>query len=273
MRKKRFLIAVVVLMMVMATAVLSACSTLNPSDYNEGINIDVREFKESKDERKYANAPEYKGFIYRKADKLMTFRFKKPSATEDGKNYPLVIFLHGSGDWGYDNEGQMYKSLINSVAKYGEECFVFIPQTNKNHNWTDTDGDSEIYNDILDNYILKNYPIDLNRVYLTGMSMGGNGTFYQADKYPEKYAAAMPLCGYTTTENFDNLVNMPMWIAHSKDDTAVDFSCSVYAYNKLIEIGNTKVKNTWYESEGHQITQIFYDNQEVWSWLFAQKKA
>lgn len=274
--KRKIALAIALILAVML--ILVGCGN-DANKFNEGVNLDEREFKKVNDERKFGEAENYKGYVYKMGDKLMYFRLKTPKVIEDGKNYPLVIFLHGAGDWGDNNIGQMYKSLITSVDKYAkEECYVFMPQTSKESAWTENNfdfrkkGDSDIYNHCLDNYILNDLAVDKTRVYLTGMSMGGNGTLYQLYNFGEKYAAGMALCGWSSYKDLTPLIDMPLWLAHSEDDPSVSAISSWYVNSELLRLGNKNVKSTWYKEEGHQITQIFYDNPEVWDWLFAKKK-
>lgn len=201
MKKLRKLLGIVAI--VTAIMILLVACTPFGSDTPQGISLDTRTFKKISDERMIAEAENYGGYIFKDGDDVMTFRFKKPSKITEGEKYPLIVFLHGSGDGGTDNSRHMYKSLINSVGKYvGDDCFVLMPQADKKLDWTQIGGksgdkgSSDLYNKMLDAVIAVNSAIDTNRVYLTGMSMGGNGTIYQAYNYPEKYAAVVALCGY-----------------------------------------------------------------------------
>lgn len=113
------------------------------SDAPQGISLDTRTFKKISDERMIAEAENYKGYIFKDGNSVMTFRLKKPSVIKDDMKYPLIVFLHGSGDGGTDNSRHMYKSLINSVGKYvGDDCYVLMPQADKKLDWTQIGGKS-----------------------------------------------------------------------------------------------------------------------------------
>lgn len=230
--KKLRRISCIVALLAVVTLLAVSCVPFG-SDAPQGISLDTRTFKKISDERMIAEAENYKGYIFKDGNSVMTFRFKKPSVIKDDMKYPLIVFLHGSGDGGTDNSRHMYKSLINSVGKYvGDDCYVLMPQADNKLDWTQIGGksgdkgSSDLYNKMLDAVIAKNSAIDTSRVYLTGMSMGGNGTVYQAYSYPEKYAAVVALCGYYNENIISDLSRfdgMGIWLEHSKTDDVVNY--------------------------------------------------
>lgn len=282
MKKSRKLLGIVAIITAI-TMLLVACIPFG-SDAPQGISIDTRTFKKISDERMIAEAEKYGGYIFKDGDDEMTFRFKKPSKITEGEKYPLIVFLHGSGDGGTDNSRHMYKSLINSIDKFvGDDCYVLMPQADKKLDWTQIGGksgdkgSSNLYNKMLDTVIAVNSAIDTNRVYLTGMSMGGYGTIYQAYNYPEKYAAVVALCGYYNAEVISDLSRfdgMGIWLEHSKTDDVVNYKESEGLYNRLINYGrNTDdIKLNLIEKFKHDITEVSYNNQALWQWLLSYKK-
>lgn len=282
MKKLRKLLGIVAIITVI-TMLLVACAPFG-SDAPQGISLDTRTFKKISDERMVAEAENYGGYIFKDGDDVMTFRFKKPSKITEGEKYPLIVFLHGSGDGGTDNSRHMYKSLINSIDKFvGDDCYVLMPQADKKLDWTQIGGksgdkgSSNLYNKMLDAVIAVNSAIDTNRVYLTGMSMGGYGTLYQAYNYPEKYAAVVALCGYYSEKIISDLSRfdgMGIWLEHSKTDDVVNYKESEGLYNRLINYGrNTDdTKLNLIEKYKHDITKVSYDNQALWQWLMSYKK-
>lgn len=282
MRKLRKVLSIVALVAVV-TILAVACVPFG-SDAPQGISIDTRTFKKISDERMVAEAENYGGYIFKDGDDVMTFRFKKPSIIKENAKYPLIVFLHGRGDGGTDNSRHMYKSFINSVDKYvGDNCYVLMPQADKKLDWTQIGGksgdkgSSDLYNKMLDAVIADNSAIDTSRVYLTGMSMGGYGTIYQAYNYPEKYAAVVALCGYYNEEIISDLSrfdDIGIWLEHSKTDDAVNYKESEGLYNRLISYGRSTqdTKLNLIEKYKHDITEISYDNQALWQWLTAYDK-
>ncbi len=280
--KFKLLLVVVVALIVISSTMLIGCTPFKAAP--QGISEDTREFTKIKDKRMYAEAKDYKGYIYKNGDEAFCFRFKSPNI-EENKVYPLVIFLHGLGDFGSNNSSHMYRSLIDGVAQNApEECFVFMPQGVKNYDWTDTGiltgkgGMDKLYNECLD-LLLENYPIDKARVYLTGMSMGGQGTVWQATQHPEKYAGIIPLCGWyylkgvdeMKLKNLENIVDKPMKFFHSRNDNAVDFECSKKVVEKLKSLGATNIEFIEFDEPLHDITPLVYCEKELWQWLFSQK--
>lgn len=282
MKKLRKLLGIIAIITVIMM-LLVACTPFG-SDAPQGISLDTRTFKKISDERMIAEAENYGGYIFKDGDDVMTFRFKKPSKITEDEKYPLIVFLHGRGDGGTDNSRHMYKSLINSIDKFvGDDCYVLMPQADKKLDWTQIGGksgdkgSSNLYNKMLDAVIAVNSAIDTNRVYLTGMSMGGYGTIYQAYNYPEKYAAVVALCGYYNAEVISDLSRfdgMGIWLEHSKTDDVVNYKESEGLYNRLINYGrNTDdIKLNLIEKYKHDITKVSYDNQALWQWLLSYKK-
>lgn len=282
MKKLRKVLAIVVLFAVVI--VLAVSCTPFGSDAPQGISLDTRTFKKISDERMVAEAENYEGYIFKDGDSVMTFRLKKPSVIKDDMKYPVIVFLHGRDDGGTDNSRHMYKSLINSVDKYvGDDCYVLMPQADKKLDWTQIGGKSgdkgmsNLYNKMLDAVIAENSAIDTSRVYLTGMSMGGNGTIHQAYNYPEKYAAVVALCGYYNENIISDLSRfdgMGIWLEHSKTDDVVNYKESEGLYNRLISYGRSTndTKLNLIEKYKHDITEISYDNQALWQWLMAYNK-
>ena len=278
--KKINLLAIVILSVAILSIFLIGCTPFKEAP--QGLSEDTRTFTKISDKRMFAEAPDYKGYIYKSGEQAFCFRFKSPEIEKD-KKYPLVVFLHGMGDWGSDNSRHMYRSLIDSVEKYApEDAFVLMPQAIKDWDWSDIGvlvdkgGMDKLYNECLD-LLLDKYPIDKDRVYLTGMSMGGHGTIWQATNHSEKYAAIMPVCGLfyfektgIQVQNLDKIADKPMWLFHSRNDKTVPFDNSVKLIKELESLGAKNIKSSWFDEPLHDITKLSYDKKEVWDWLFSQ---
>ncbi len=250
------------------TAVILFLSNLfgvYPAGLVDGINTDTRYFL------LYSNC---KGYIYKDGDTEIPFRLITPDKPEDGVAYPLIVYLHGAGETGRDNCKQIKRCFIKGLEKYGSKCYVIFPQIGDDSFWDDDDVDA-ILNKCLDEYLLKKYPIDTSRLYITGISRGGNGTFCQIYAHQGKYAAAMPVSGYhwfmeAPAEDFLPYTKIPMWIAHNSGDPTVSVEHSRKMYNTIVELGGTKARYTEYKSRQHDAWSAFYSEPEVWDWLFAQ---
>lgn len=281
LRKSRFKQLSIVVAIIALLMIFAACTPF-ASDAPLGISEDTRTFTKIKDARMVAEAEDYKGYIFKTEKQTMCYRLKSPKEIKENIKYPLIVFLHGSIDGGTDNSKHMFRSLIDNVKlNVGDDCYVFMPQGNAKSDWTNyvdkkgkMKGMSEIYNACLDT-LIEDMSIDKNRVYITGMSMGGGGTGFQISNFPQKYAAAMPLCGYFPeyiVSDISVLKNFPIWLGHSVKDPVVNFSESKGFYDRLVEIGNNDVHNTWLEGNAHDMTKPFYDNAEVWKWLMSKSR-
>ena len=214
------------------------------------------------------------GFRYLHEERELPFRLKAPDEIEEGKAYPMVVFLHGSGERGNDNQCHVMLSLLRGIKKNGTPCFILMPQLHETGNWEDDDMDAALTS-LIDDYILENYPIDTKRIYVTGDSRGGAGTFDQIIRHEGKYAAAMPLCGYRqsfleTDEEILLLKDTPMWLGQNGGDTIVNPEYSRTVYNALTELDVEHIKYTEYKRLGHNCWDKFYREKEVWNWLFEQ---
>ena len=117
----------------------------------------------------------------------------------------------------------------------------------------------------------KEFPIDKNRIYLTGLSMGGYGTWNLLAEKPDLFAAGMPICGGGDVKTAEKLVKIPLWVFHGDKDNAVKVELSRNMVKALEEAGG-KPKYTEYAGVGHDSWTKTYADEKVLDWLFAQKK-
>jgi predicted peptidase len=150
--------------------------------------------------------------------------------------YPLVFFMHGHGELGDSNndlpklaQHGPFKHLVanDAIGKLIDEnkAIVIAPQGLKSDNWFK----GELLVATL-KYVLENYPVDPQRIYVTGLSMGGGGTWTVASAMPDRVAAAMPVCGAGKIANADKLRGIPLWAFHAVDDPTVKFPVSTQAW-------------------------------------------
>lgn len=234
-------------------------------ELKEGLNIDPVPYMFDKT---------IEGYRYLHEGRELPFRLKAPDNIEEGKTYPLVVFLHGSGERGDDNQCHVMISLLKGINKNGTPCYILMPQLHSDGNWEDDDIDAALTS-LIDEYILPNYPIDTKKLYVTGDSRGGAGTFDQVIRHQGKYAAAMPTCGYrlsflTSDEEILLLKDTPLWMAQNSGDTLVNPEFSRSVYKTLTEMGVEHVKYTEYKALGHNCWDRFYSEEGVWNWLFSQ---
>lgn len=185
------------------------------------------------------------------------------------KKWPLLVFLHGAGERGDDLE--LLKKhgppkLLAAGQKF--EAIVVSPQVPLHNIWNPHAVKA------LTDEITRTYQVDSSRIYLTGISMGGFGTWDTALAYPDTYAAIVPICGgagvgFVMAERIKDL---PCWIFHGDKDGAVSVDFSIKMHGALKKAGST-AKLTIYPGVGHDCWTQTYENTELWTWLFAQKKS
>lgn len=187
---------------------------------------------------------------------------------DTSKKWPLLVFLHGAGERGSDLE--LLKKhgppkLIAAGKKF--EAIVVCPQVPLKSIWNEH-GVKGLVDEIS-----RTHRVDASRIYLTGISMGGFGTWDTALAYPDTFAAIAPICGgagvgFVMAERIKDL---PCWIFHGDADKAVTVDFSTKMHGALQKAGS-QAKLTIYPGVGHDSWTQTYDNPEFWTWLFAQKK-
>jgi predicted peptidase len=198
--------------------------------------------------------------------------------------YPLVIFLHGSGERGDDNDAQLKWGVQNFASNKNMKmhpAIVIAPQCPKNMSWgnySDTEmvlqpfpsEPMKLLNELIKETIQK-LPIDTDRIYITGLSMGGFGTFDAISRYPDLFAAAVPVCGGGDIKKAASIAHIPIWIFHGALDGAVNPVLSHNMLKALTDAG-AHPGYTQYPKAGHFSWIAAYDDEMMMDWLFSQKK-
>jgi len=198
--------------------------------------------------------------------------------------YPLVIFLHGSGERGDDNEAQLKWGVRNFATSQNMKLYpsiVIAPQCPEDMTWGNFSYEDMTLRDIptqpmkllieLIQQTIKRMPIDTNRIYITGLSMGGYGTFDALSRYPDLFAAAVPVCGGGDTSKSDSFSHVPMWIFHGALDGAVNPALSRNMVEALTKSG-AHPGYTQYPETGHFSWIGAYSDPMMMEWLFSQRK-
>jgi predicted peptidase len=218
-------------------------------------------------------------------DKGDTLRYRQLFPDADTfRRYPLVIFLHGSGERGSDNEAQLKWGVMNfatdeSMMKH--PAFVIAPQCPSNMNWSNfSRGDMKLQPTAskpmelligLIHQLLKTQRIDSNRIYITGLSMGGFGTYDAIERYPNLFAAAVPVCGGGDVSKAASIAHIPIWIYHGAEDPAVNPIYSLDMLQALTKAG-AHPGFTQYPEVGHFSWLGAYIDPIMLEWLFRQHK-
>jgi predicted peptidase len=188
------------------------------------------------------------------------------------KTYPLVIFLHGRGSGGNDNEKQLGAGAKSFTAKENfakRPCFVLVPQCPDDKiGWLGTTQDDLIE---LIRTAAKSLPVDKTRIYLTGLSMGGFGTWFAIAREPALFAAALPVCGGGDPATAMAIRKVPIWAFHGAEDKVVPPSFSQKMVEALKKIDGS-IKYTELPGVKHNAWDHVYANQEVHEWLFSQQQ-
>jgi predicted peptidase len=183
--------------------------------------------------------------------------------------WPLILFLHGAGERGSD---------LSIVAKHGPPklvaagkdipAIVISPQCPANQWWTDyLDGLLALLDETE-----KKYRVDRDRVYVTGLSMGGFGTWALLGRDGGRFAAAIPICGGGSRMGLQRAINVPIWAFHGDADELVPVEETTRLTDVLTARGAKNVKVTIYPGVKHDSWTQTYDDPAVWEWLFAQKR-
>ena len=224
--------------------------------------------------------------VFEKDGKELPYRLAKLG---EGGRLPLVLFLHGAGERGDDNEAQLVhgvKDLLAWCGKEKQECVVVAPQCPKGLWWSNLDGNFKLPEKakmkadpswpmamVLDvvKDLVKKGGIDPDRIYVTGLSMGGYGSFDAICRWPEFFAAAVPVCGGADPDQAGKIRNIPMWVFHGEADRVVPPEMSRAMVAAVRKAGG-KPKYREYPGVGHNSWSATYADPKVWKWLFAQKK-
>ncbi|WP_309384964.1 dienelactone hydrolase family protein [Cerasicoccus frondis] len=182
------------------------------------------------------------------------------------KKWPLMIFLHGSGERG-DDLKKVAKHGPPKLVEQGKEFPMIIVSPQCPHGgWWSVEMLNAFYDDIMEKY-----RVDDDRVYLTGLSMGGNGAWNWAVNSPEKFAALAPVCGWGPDVNYKALANMPIWAFHGDQDQAVALEKGRRVIDAVSEAGGMP-EFTVYEGVGHNSWDPTYENEALYDWMLSHSR-
>jgi predicted peptidase len=204
------------------------------------------------------------------------------------RRYPLVIFLHGSGERGNDNESQLKWGVMNfandqNMIKY--PAYVIVPQCPLKMAWANFSSEKGSRERLLQptptkpmellialiRQLIQKLRIDTNRIYITGLSMGGFGTYDAIERYPDLFAAAVPVCGGGDVTRAASIAHLPLWIFAGAEDAAVNPLYSFDMVEALTKVG-AHPGFTLYPEVGHFSWLGAYSDPLMMAWLFRQHK-
>jgi predicted peptidase len=198
-----------------------------------------------------------------------------PHAYKGDKEFPLILFLHGAGERGDDGQAPVKQGIGNAIKfKDGDKAFpyfVIFPQcqAGRKHNWKAGGPDADRALAILDE-VMKEYKIDAKRLYLTGLSMGGFGTWSLAAAHPDKWAAIAPICGGGDVDSASKIKHIPCWCFHGEEDKAVPVKLSRDMIAALKKAG-AKPRYTELPHVGHNSWDPAYVTPELYPWFLSHR--
>ena len=230
------------------------------------------------------------------ASETLPYRLFVPESYDKSRPHALILFLHGAGERGSDNKAQLrhaqFLRFASDEAQQKQPAIIVAPQCpagrmpsgKDDYKWVQVPWDAKtpiptpqepsygmrLTFEILDT-LEKEFNIDPDRRYVTGLSMGGYGTFDALVRRPEYWAAAVPICGGMDNNKADTIAHIPVWIFHGDKDSAVPVERSRTAVDALKKAGG-QPKYTEFEGVGHFAWGPAYEEPELVDWLFAQKR-
>jgi len=188
------------------------------------------------------------------------------------KRWPLMLFLHGLGECGNDLEQLKVYGPPKLIAQEGRQFpFIIVSPQCPEKGWWASDLQIAALSALLDDIVAR-YRVDVDRIYVTGLSMGGFGTWRLAVDYPRRFAAIAPICGSGDPAKAERIKHLPVWVFHGAKDGTVPLRASEAMVAALKKAGGN-VRFTVYPDAGHDSWTETYNNPELYEWLLKQKRA
>lgn len=224
----------------------------------------------------------------------LPYRLLLPKNYDASKKYPLILFLHGSGERGNDNEAQLthgWKLFLQDSIRERYPGIVVFPQCSAKSYWSNVDigydslAKSRKWNFSTDGepttamrlllqlmeQLKGDYTLDKNRLYVGGLSMGGMGTYELVRRMPKTFAAALPICGGANTATAKTLKRPKWWIFHGLADNSVPVDLSRNMADALVNAGAT-VRLNLYPGVGHNSWDNAFAEPDLMRWIFSKHK-
>ncbi len=216
------------------------------------------------------------------------YRIYVPEVTNATEKVPAVLFLHGAGERGTNNTAQLVHG-VPQIMKYvidgGHPAIVIAPQCPTGMQWVNAPWNAQTSTmnaepskplqaviELVEKELASS-PVDRSRIYVTGISMGGYGTWEMLQRFPEQFAAGMPICGGGDTNLASKLVSLPIFVVHGDKDGAVPVFRSRSMVEAIKAAGGTNVIYQERPGEGHNVWGVTYGDEKNIEWLFSHKKA
>ena len=188
-----------------------------------------------------------------------------PQDYDPAQKWPLILSLHGASLRGDDLDRITYQGLQRNIANGKHYPFIVVSPQCPAGLWWPTE-----MLDALLTEIVRAYPIDADRIYVTGLSMGGFGTWDLAMKYPHRFAAIAPMCGGGKPNLVSAICHLPVWVFHGARDSIVPLTRSEEMVSAL-KACDADVRFTVYPDAGHECWLQAYDTPELYEWFLSHR--
>jgi poly-gamma-glutamate synthesis protein (capsule biosynthesis protein) len=185
------------------------------------------------------------------------------------EKWPTIIFLHGSDESGYRIDAVRDRGLPKRLETDPDFPFIVAsPQIPAHRKWTATEVAGLV------EFLGEKYPIDPDRIYLTGLSRGAIGVWNAAVKYPDMFAAVAPVAaGGENVARVCGLRDLPIWAFHGEDDKNIPAATTTRMIERIEKCGGTKAKVTIYSGAKHNVWDETYANPELYEWFLQHSRA
>lgn len=212
--------------------------------------------------------------------RILRYRLFKPAPAAVATNRPLVLFLHGAAGLGDDNARQFNGgnevpplALTADDAQARFPCFVLAPQCPRSDSWSSYSGHPtptvRMTMELLER-LPREFPIDRQRLYVVGVSMGGRGVWDMVLRYPDIFAAAVPICAAGDPDGLEKIKRLPVWCFHGAADPLIPVENARRMTAALRKAGGNP-RYTEYPGVGHDSYRNAFKEPEILPWLFAQR--
>lgn len=223
-------------------------------------------------------------------DFTLNYGIYLPDDYSNEKKYPLILFFHGAGERGNDNEAQ-FKIAVSQFFKDPlspvRECIVICPQCPAEYKWVNVSEWTEVSystDEIPESrplaaavkliaHLKDTLCIDDDRIYSTGLSMGGFATWDLLVRHTELLAAAIPVCGGADCHYASRLTDVPIFTFHGDSDTVVPLAGTEKMMEELVRLGSKKAKYICYVGGNHGIWETAFSTEGLFDWLLSQRKS
>jgi predicted peptidase len=208
-----------------------------------------------------------------KDGQVLDYSLFVPAKIKSGEKIPLVLCLHGAG-----GNTEAAKVLATAERQAKQPCIIMAPACDtRTARWVETPFRPGAQRSVLPELlaaldaVMSELPVDPTRVYITGQSMGGIGTWGIIVAHPERFAAAIPVCGHWQPDDARKIASIPIWAFHGEKDPTVPVAGSRNMIAALKTAGAAP-RYTEYPGMGHNSWISAYATDELWEWVFAQQR-